>query len=138
MRITKAELDACFKRAGLRRTPQRYGVLQFLLGHDVHATADEIYKAMNRTNPRASRATVYNSLRALIDSGLVKEVSFDGKAARFDAKIHRHHHFVCDQCGSVEDIAWFDLPAGPREMALGGRRVREFEVVFHGTCERCT
>lgn len=137
MRITKTELDACFRRAGLRRTPQRYGVLQFLLDHSVHATADEIYKAMNRTNPRASRATVYNSLRALIDGGLVKEVSFDGKAGRFDANIHRHHHFVCDQCGSVEDIAWFDLPVHSRETALGGRKVREFEVVFHGTCESC-
>jgi Fur family peroxide stress response transcriptional regulator len=102
----------------------------------VHATAEEIFHAVNGQDPRASRATVYNSLRSLARAGLVREVISEGKAARYDAALHPHHHFVCDRCGSVEDIAWFELPPAGKQ-ALGGRQPRSFEVVFRGLCEKC-
>ena len=66
MRKTLPDIEDSLRRAGLRCTPQRYGVMDFLLRRPVHATADEIHRALNRSGPRASRATVYNSLRALI------------------------------------------------------------------------
>ncbi len=50
------EVDECFRRAGIRRTPQRYDVLRYLAGNHVHATADEIFQGLNRLNPRVSRA----------------------------------------------------------------------------------
>jgi Fur family transcriptional regulator, peroxide stress response regulator len=102
----------------------------------VHATAGEIFRAVNRQDPRASRATVYNSLKSLTRAGLVREVISEGKAARFDSSLHPHHHFVCEHCGEVEDIAWFELPAAGKH-ALGARQVRSFEVVFRGVCEKC-
>jgi len=129
------ELENAFRAADLRPTAQRYAVLEFLLRHPVHATADEIFRSVNRTDPRASRATVYNSLRSLAQAGLVREVVSEGKAARFDASLHRHHHFVCEQCGRVEDVPWFDLPAP--KVNLAGRTVRNYEILFRGTCERC-
>jgi Fur family peroxide stress response transcriptional regulator len=111
--------------------------MEFLVRRPVHATADEIHRALNRSDPRASRATVYNSLRALIKAGLVREVILEGAAARFDAKVHRHHHFICDRCGRVEDIEWFDLPRRSQSIALGPRIIREYQVVFNGTCRKC-
>lgn len=131
------DLDRHFERAGLRRTPQRYDVLEYLVRKPVHATADEIFEALNRRDPRVSRATVYNSLRDLARTGLVREVPGDGKATHYDANLHPHHHFVCDRCGRVEDIEWFDIPAAARKPALGARLVRDFEVLFHGVCARC-
>jgi len=130
------ELRQAFRAADIRPTVQRYAVLQHLARHGVHATAEEIFKAVNRQDPRASRATVYNSLKSLTRAGLVREVFSEGKAARYDASLHPHHHFVCDRCGGVEDIGWFELPAAGREV-LGGRRPRSFEVVFRGICEKC-
>ena len=53
-------IGEAFRRSGLRRTPQRYGVLEYVM-RSVHATPDEIYRAINRSGPRASRATVYNT-----------------------------------------------------------------------------
>ena len=111
--------------------------MEFLIRRPVHATADEIHRALNRNDPKASRATVYNSLRALIEAGLVREVILEGVAARFDARAHRHHHFICDRCGSVEDIAWFDLPRHSKAVALGLRTIREYQVVFNGICQKC-
>src|SRR5438445_533404 len=137
MRKSRPEIEDLFRRSGLRCTPQRYGVMEFLVGRPVHATADEIYRALNRSDPRASRATVYNSLRALIKAGMAREVFLEGSAARFDAKVYRHHHFICDCCGRVEDIEWFDLPRRSQSAALGPRIIREYQVVFNGTCQKC-
>jgi Fur family peroxide stress response transcriptional regulator len=120
----------------LRCTPQRYAVMAFLMEHHGHPTAAEIFEAMNRAHPRSSRATTYNNLRDLVQAGLVREVAAEGRAARFDAKDRPHHHFICDRCGTVEDIEWSDLPK-PTAGALGKRIVRECELIFRGLCAKC-
>jgi Fur family peroxide stress response transcriptional regulator len=135
---TGVVLDEAFRSAALRRTPQRYAVLQFLVRTSLHATAEEIFHSVNRKDPRASRATVYNSLRSLARVGLVREVMAEGEAARFGASLKRHHHFICERCGKVEDIDWFDLPPLAGSAALGSRAVRNYEVIFRGTCGRCS
>ena len=132
-----AQLEQAFRTAALRPTAQRYAVLEFLARRPIHATADEIFRAVNRNDPRASRATVYNNLRSLAKAGLVREVASDGKAARFDANLHRHHHFICERCGAVEDVPWFDLPPSAGRAAPAGCEVSNYEVVFRGACVRC-
>lgn len=121
---------------GLRCTPQRFAVMRFLLGCKRHPTAAEIFTAVNRLDPRSSRATTYNNLRDLVQAGLVREVAAEGRAARFDVKGMRHHHFICDRCGDVEDVAWYKVP-GPLPASLGKRVLRECEVIFRGLCRTC-
>jgi Fur family peroxide stress response transcriptional regulator len=111
--------------------------MEYLMRAPVHASADEIFAAVNRSDPRASRATVYNNLRALARAGLVHEVPSDSKAQLFEAHVERHHHFLCERCGAVEDIAWFDLPGDLARGTLRGRTVREYEIVFRGLCRAC-
>lgn len=121
---------------GLRCTPQRYAVMAFLMECNRHPTAAEIYKAVNRLDPRSSRATTYNNLRDLVQAGLVREVAVEGRAARFDAKGVRHHHFICDRCGTVEDMKWYDV-SKPASRTLGKRILRECELIFRGLCTNC-
>jgi Fe2+ or Zn2+ uptake regulation protein len=122
--------------SGLRCTPQRYDVMAFLTEHNSHPTAEEIFEAVNRVDPRSSRTTTYRNLRDLVQAGLVREVAVEGRAARFDAKGMRHHHFICDRCGNVEDIEWHDVPK-PASGSLGKRIFRECEVIFRGLCTKC-
>ena len=122
--------------SGLRCTPQRYAVMAFLMKHPGHPTASEIFEAVNRVDPRCSRATTYNNLRDLVEAGLVREVAVEGRAARFDAKVMRHHHFICDRCGTVEDMEWYDVPR-PVSGSLGKRVLRECELIFRGLCAKC-
>jgi Fur family transcriptional regulator, peroxide stress response regulator len=122
--------------SGLRCTPQRHAVMAFLVNRPGHPTAAEIFKALNRAHPRCSRATTYNNLRDLVQAGLVREVAVEGRAARFDAKGTRHHHFICDRCGNVEDIAWFAVPR-PASGSLGKRILRQCELIFRGLCAKC-
>jgi Fur family peroxide stress response transcriptional regulator len=121
---------------GLRCTPQRYSVMAFLMKHAGHPTAAEIFEGVNRLDPRSSRATTYNNLRDLVQAGLVREVAVEGRAARFDAKGMRHHHFICDHCGNVEDMEWYNVPR-PASGSLGKRILRECEVIFRGLCAKC-
>src|SRR5215471_5931990 len=96
--------------SGLRCTAQRYAVMAFLMDYTGHPTAAEIFEAVNRMDPRSSRATTYNNLRDLVKAGLVREVAVEGRAGRFDLGGMRHHHFICDRCGNVEDVEWYDVP----------------------------
>ena len=130
--VIKRSLKGC----GLRCTPQRYAVMAFLMECHRHPTAAEIFEAVNRVDPRSSRATTYNNLRDLVQAGLVREVAVEGRAARFDAKGLRHHHFICDRCGSVEDIQWCNVPR-PASRSLGKRVLRECELIFRGLCTQC-
>ncbi|HEX4321405.1 MAG TPA: Fur family transcriptional regulator [Acidobacteriaceae bacterium] len=129
-------IKQCLEDSGLRYTPQRYDVMAFLMEHSGHPTAAEIFEAVNRLDPRSSRATTYNNLRDLVQAGLVREVAVEGRAARFDAKGMRHHHFICDHCGNVEDIDWYDVPK-PASASLGKRILREYELIVRGLCTQC-
>jgi len=122
--------------SGLRCTPQRYALMAFLLEQNSHPTAAEIFEAVNSADPRCSKATTYNNLRDLVQAGLVREVAVEGRAARFDAKGMRHHHFICDRCGNVEDMEWYDVPR-PASRSLGKRILRECELIFRGLCSKC-
>ena len=122
--------------SGLRCTSQRYAVMAALVERTWHPTAAEIFEAVNRAAPRSSRATTYNNLRDLVKAGLVREVAVEGRAARFDAKGMKHHHFICDRCGNVEDVEWYNVPK-PAKRSMGKRVVRECEVIFRGFCTKC-
>lgn len=122
--------------SALRCTPQRYAVMAFLVEHAGHPTAAEIFEAVNRADPRSSRGTTYKNLRDLVQAGLVREVAVEGRAARFDVKGMRHHHFICDHCGKVEDMEWYDVPK-PGPDSLGRRILSECELIFRGFCAEC-
>ncbi len=122
--------------SGVKFTTQRYCVMAFLMENPGHPTAAELFDGVNRLDPRSSRATVYRNLRDLVEAGLVREVAVEGRAARFDLKGMKHHHFICDRCGEVEDMEWFDVAQPPHNL-VGKRIVREYEVILRGLCPDC-
>jgi len=133
----RADVQRYLRERGLRCTPQRFAVLDLLVNHPGHPTAEEMFREVNRADPRASRATIYNTLRALMHAGLVREFVQEGRSSRFGAHLGSHHHFLCERCGKLEDIAWFDVKGLPRRREVGRRKVREYELVFRGVCESC-
>src|SRR5438270_9945362 len=131
------EIRQSLEGGELQCTPQRYAVMAFLMECKRHPTAAEIFEAVNRVDPRSSRATTYNNLRDLVQAGLVREVAVEGRAARFDARGMQHHHFICDRCGNVEDVEWYDVPR-PAWSSLGKRVLRESELIFRELCTKCS
>ena len=116
-------------------TPQRRAIVDYLESAHHHPTADEILNAVNDQFPMTSRATVYNTLNWLKESGLVREVH-EGGVVRFDPNTDEHHHFICRVCGGVEDVAG-ELIGDVRVELAGGRVVENFEVTLRGLCLPC-
>jgi Fur family peroxide stress response transcriptional regulator len=130
------EIEAALRENGLRCTTQRLLLLEHLMRSDIHESADEIYASVNHKRTKISRASIYNNLHALAESGLVRQVPVEGNIARFDANVRRHHHFICDRCGAVEDIDWFEPPS-PGTTGLRKHLVRCFEATLRGKCPKC-
>src|SRR5699024_11805864 len=102
LRLRKA-LDR-LKVSGVRITPQRHAVLEYLLNSMTHPTADEIYKALEDKFLNMSVATVYNNLRILKELGLVRELTYGDDSSRFDSNTDEHYHIICDECGKIVDF----------------------------------
>ncbi len=134
---TREDILACFRERGVRCTSQRFAILEHLAHHPDHPTAEQIHEAINRADPRASLATVYKALHAMADAGLIRELQLGGNAARFEAVTGRHHHFLCERCGGMEDIEWFEVPELLKKRAAGRRVVRDCEVILRGLCAAC-
>ena len=123
--------------AGLKLTPQRLAVLDYLQRAEGHPTAEQIGAELNRRLPRAARATVYNALRALRDAGLVSEVRLDGATARYDTNLAPHHHFICRRCGRIDDVS-AEAAAPPPAVDVGeGYAVECYEILLRGLCAGC-
>jgi Fur family transcriptional regulator, peroxide stress response regulator len=133
----RLHLEGRVRNVGLKLTPQRFAVLEYLSKCGSHPTADQISAALNRYFPRASRATVYNTLNALRDAGLISEVRLDGAVARYEANVERHYHFFCNRCRKLEDVPLEALSSLP-DVSLGSEyQVDDFEVVIRGLCPNC-
>src|SRR5438034_4026108 len=89
---------------GCRSTRQREHVYHVLLQNRDHPTAEEVFIRTKREMPDISMATVYNCLDALVECGLVRQVSLERGAARFCPNMQDHCHFYCDGCDEVFDI----------------------------------
>lgn len=125
------------KEKGLRVTPQRFAVYASLLNRFDHPTAEEVLSDLNQDAPKSSQSTVYSSLQALCEVGLVREVLLEEGVCRYDANVAPHHHFRCRCCGAIKDIAWEDLQGIKLDKVRSRFRVESYEVTLHGSCENC-
>jgi Fur family peroxide stress response transcriptional regulator len=91
------------KEAGLRATPQRIAILGELSQMRNHPTAEQILRKVHRLHPEISLATIYNTLEAFVQKGLVKKVKTDRDSMRYDAIMEAHHHLYCYESDRIED-----------------------------------
>jgi Fur family peroxide stress response transcriptional regulator len=122
---------------GLRVTPQRFAVYSNLLARADHPTAEDILSELNQDAPTSSQATVYSSLQALRDAGLIREVLLEHGVCRYDANVSPHHHFRCKSCGEIEDIPWEEFQGIEFRGLRTGLAIDGYEVTVHGLCDRC-
>lgn len=126
------------KKTGVRITPQRHAILEYLIQSMSHPTADDIYKSLESKFPNMSVATVYNNLRVFREVGLVKELTYGDASSRFDFVTTDHYHIICEKCEKIVD---FHYP-GLDEVEQLAAHVTGFEVGTHrmeiyGVCPEC-
>ena len=126
------------KDADIRITPQRYAILEYLIEHKSHPTADEIYQALVDRFPSMSVATVYNNLRLFTKIGFVQEMAYGDASSRFDFSSTQHYHAICQECGKIVDIFYpglEDVESATEQ--LTGFVINEHRLELYGVCEEC-
>ncbi len=120
---------------GLKPTPQRVVITRFVLETESHPTAEEVFLAVENSLPVAlSRATVYNTLNALVKAGVVREMYTDPAAARYDANLTEHHHFIDVKTGRILDVPKEMVPELTQHLGKNFK-VHNYQVTFYGEVE---
>lgn len=123
------------KNKNIRLSHQRLKVLEYMNDNRIHPTVDQIYIALHKEIPTLSKTTIYNTLNALVDAGLVKAVNIEDNELRYDIISNEHGHFKCESCGNVYDfqIKTEDLYSED----LNNYKINSKEVYFKGICPNC-
>lgn len=120
-------------------TKQRQAVLQVIRESEEHLTANEVFENARRLLPGISFATVYNSLRYLKQAELIGEVRFGADTTRYDRKLTRHDHALCNNCGKLVDLE-LSIPNSLIEEAsiLSKFNAKSIELTLRGLCPECS
>lgn len=134
--ITNLQARNILEKAEIKPSIQRLAVMNYLIEHKTHPTVDEIFSALSPSMPTLSKTTVYNTLRLLVDGGVVQMLTLQEHNSCFDADMTPHSHLLCKQCGKVFDLKFFDFEESiPDE--VNGHHIEETYQFFKGTCSFC-
>jgi len=133
-----ALLSQALRQSGMRLTHQRLEVAREIARSETHPDVEAVYRGVRNRVPTISLDTVYRTLAALTELGLIKRVSATSGPVRYDANPIQHHHFVCTRCGLIRDLysPTLDALEPPEESSVFGR-VESVEVQLRGVCEAC-
>ena len=126
------------RRRGLKITHQRTEVFRELAATEEHPDAETVYQRVRKRVPAISRDTVYRTLATLEAQGLIRRAETYTGSLRYDANTEQHHHFVCIECGRVQDFFSNALNKLriPRSVATLGT-VESAHVQVRGLCATC-
>jgi len=125
-----------YRDSGVKMTPQRMAILQYLRGNKAHPSAEDIYTAILEKFPTMSFATVYNTLEMLSARGDLRELTLDGGRKRFDPDPSPHHHMICIHCRTIEDV-FQDFAIRLPQARKSSFHVSGYHIEFYGTCAEC-
>jgi Fur family peroxide stress response transcriptional regulator len=129
-------LNTNLKSLGLKATPQRLAILDFLDGNTSHPTAEDVYQALKPCYPSLSLTTVYNTLEVLQKAGKVVELTISPFRRHYDPDIVFHHHFFCRSCQRITDLTGdFSNPIHPK--MPDGFKLEETILHCYGLCPEC-
>ena len=125
----KKIFTAFLKQKKLRKTPERFAILDEIYGRKDHFDVDSLYLSMQDKNYRVSRATVYNTLDLLVECDLVTRHQFGQSQSQYEKAFgfRQHDHLICTDCNKV--VEFCDPRIQNIQNTVG--ELLEFEVIHH-------
>ncbi len=123
------------KRSGINATAQRIAICRFVLCDAEHPSAEDVKHWVDQNFPKMSLATVYNTLRILVEAGLLRELRLPhSEAVLYDNNLDSHYHFLDEETGELLDVDPAEIRLEPALAA--DYQVRAVEVLLRGTRKR--
>lgn len=136
--IDTQRFSTLLREAGYRATPGKIAILALLEAAHHPLTIAEI---ADQLSDKKDETTLYRSLDAFVQSGIIRRVNFNDRSARYEWNIgaHHHHHLVCEECGMVEDVdtCVTDMEHTVLAHAKRFKTIRSHSVEFFGICTAC-
>ena len=139
--MTKQQHDCKteLKEANLKVTPARLGVLRVLEKSAKPIDIASVTEYLDKKQIKADQATVFRIINTFTDKGLVVPVQFNEGKFRYEYGPNAdHHHFICEQCGIIEDIS--DCHIDELEKEIRSKKkllIKKHSLEFFGLCLDC-
>ena len=116
---------------------KRNAILACLRGTTAHPSAETLYQMLQKEQPDISLATVYRNLALFKSQGLIMSVGTVNGVERFDGNTKPHVHFICTDCGAVQDVSQVEQPDYSGYARHLGCRIDTTQLTFTGVCREC-
>lgn len=136
----RATFTEYMKVKKLRKTPERYAILDKVFDMTDHFFIESLYSALVADAYHVSRATVYNTIELLIDCGLVRRHQFGNKQTQYEKVATsgiNHHHLICSQCGKIKEVKDPELIKLINFRRYPTFHTSYFALYVYGVCSRC-
>lgn len=137
----RSKLETYLAAHGMRRSQERFAILEKIFSSGDHFFADTLCEAMELEGYRVSRSTIYDTMQLFVEAGLVRRHQFDNQPAQYERIVpdgtKDHIHLVCSICGRVREIKEQALEADLLSRRYAGFKPQSCAIYVYGICGRC-
>lgn len=135
----KEELTSYLAEKRLRKTPERFAILEQIYSLNDHFDVDTLYELMLKSGYRVSRATVYNTVDLLVECRLIVRHQFGTNMAHYEKAYNTesHHHLICTICNTVQEVKDDELHQTIQEKKYNRFNLSNYNLYMYGLCHKC-
>jgi Fur family ferric uptake transcriptional regulator len=140
MKSERKVLADHLKAKNLKKTGQRFNILDIFLNTTGHISAYELHALIRKRYPDIGFSTVYRTLKLFTECGIANEVNFGDGRARFEKGLKRsnHGHLICIQCGRTEEFTSPSVEKVQKQIVNKyGYKPEGFRFEIYGLCKKC-